>query len=171
MTTFQQVYVIDVIKLVVADMVNFGVNPPNLFLGRSAQINKELQEATMAGNGVTDKYPMYALYWDFPERAIDGIVEVTFPKMIFATLTEIADNTTKRYEDNFKTKLYPLYIAFLKSLAKSKYTVINDWRAIEHTKYDRPGNSPVNGNPHEYLDIIDVLNLKISFIQSLENCN
>src|SRR5699024_10136423 len=123
-----------------------------------------------------DKYPLVALLQDFPERiTVDSnrFVEANLNILIVkSTLEEYTAD--KRYDENFKPFLYPIYNELLKQINKSAYTLTYSPYRIRHTKIDRLfwGRQGRYGNTaniaNDKLDAIEIQNLNLKFIR--EKC-
>jgi len=172
----RSLYVVDIIGEVVAatDAAVFStVNKHILYeYGRSIQILTQLIHLNTSITKKGEKYPLFALFQDFPE--VNGgngyYATVKFPKIIIATLTNSTDDVPKRYGQTFKPILYPIYAEFLRQLVKHKNIVANDPGAIPHIKWDRPGSLPAAdkkeaGNFNDYVDAIEIQNLELTFKQ------
>lgn len=168
-------YVVDIIGEVVA-AVSAKLFPTlnkniDYQYGRSIQILTELQQKNNAINAVTkgSKYPLFALYQDFPESNNTAYyVTVRFPKIVIATLTTSTDPTPKRYALTFKPVLYPIFEEFKRQLARHKNIVGNDPNAFPMIKWDRPGTQPaadksMGSNFNDYVDAIEIQNLELTF--------
>lgn len=177
MTPAPPIYVVDVIGEVVAavDAKLYGTLGKHIVYqyGRSIQILAELQKAN---GGISPasrmKYPLFALFQDFPERTGDTgyYTSVRFPKIVIATLTRSTDPVPKRYEETFKPILYPIYLEFIRQLVRHKNIVAVDPGAIPHIKWDRPGSQPAAdktqaANFNDYVDAIEIQDLQLTFKQ------
>lgn len=168
-------YVVDVIGEVVAAVdakLNGALGKHIVYqYGRSIQILAELQKANGGITaGARAKYPLVALFQDFPEKMGDNgyYTSVRFPKIVIATLTQSTDPVPKRYEQTFKPILYPIYQEFIRQLVRHKNIVANDPGAIPHTKWDRPGSQPaadktLAANFNDYVDAIEIQDLQLTF--------
>lgn len=169
------IYVVDVIGEVVAavDAVLFPTLNKHIFYqyGRSIQILNELLKLNTSITHKNEKYPLFALYQDFPEQNGGGYYcTVKFPKIVIATITQSVDPVPKRYGATFKPTLYPIYEEFLRQLVRHKNIVANDPGQIPHIKWDRPGNTPAADktlatNFTDYFDAIEIQNLELTFKQ------
>lgn len=170
------IYVVDVIGEVVAaaDAVLFPTLNKHILYeyGRSIQI---LQDLTRLNGAISadkkQKYPLFALFQDFPEDSGTGYYcVVKFPKISIATLTQSTNPPPKRYAETFKPILYPIYLEFLNQLGRHKNIVGNDPGAFPHIKWDRPGTQPAaepskGSNFNDYVDAIEIQNLQLTFKQ------
>ena len=116
-----------------------------------------------------DKYPLIALFQDFPEavKPVTGIrAEVTL-NLIIARPTLPEYKAAERYEMNFRPYLYPAYFELLEQIHKSKAFMTKGPDLIEHVKIDRlywgrEGLFRNQGNIfNDWLDCIEIKNLKL----------
>lgn len=168
-------YIVDIIGEVVAavDAALFATLNKHILYeyGRSIQIITILQNKN---NGISaqtkgNKYPLVALFQDFPETHNTFYsVTVKFPKISIAALCQQTDLPAKRYDNNFKPLLYPIYEQFFIQLAKNKNVVgTGDPDAFPHIKWDRPGTQPATddkkANFNDFVDAIEIQNLEVTF--------
>ena len=161
-------YIVDIIGEVVAATATKLGRPILYQYGRSIQILTELQKLNDSTTGKGTKYPLFALFQDFPEDNSGSsgyYCTVRFPRVSIATWTQSTDTPVKRYAQTFKPILYPIYEEFLRQLMKHKNIVGNDPGAIPHVKWDRPGTQPEGGNLNDYVDAIEIQNLQLNFKQ------
>lgn len=169
-------FIVDIIGEVVAaaDAVLFPTLGKHILYeyGRSIQILTELQKLNDGITTKNGKYPLFALFQDFPEDNSGSsgyYCTVRFPKISIATLTQSTDTPPKRYAQTFKPILYPIYEEFLRQLMRHKNIVGNDPAAISHIKWDRPGTQPegdkMGSNFNDYVDAIEIQNLQLTFKQ------
>ena len=140
--------------------------------GRSIQILAELIKKNQGITPATkQKYPLFALFQDFPEQTLTGyFCTVKFPKIVIAMLTNSNDPTPKRYTQTFKPVLYPIFEEFRRQLMRHPNIVGNDPGAIPMIKWDRPGTQPASdpklgANFNDYLDAIEIQNMELTFKQ------
>lgn len=164
-------YIVDIIGQVVAAtdaklFPTLGKHIDYLY-GRPSQILTQLTRMNGAPATKGLKYPLIALFMDFPEQSGGSAyyAEVKFPKISIATLTTFDDIPAQRYAKTFKTTLYPILQEFLRQLARHPNIVGNDPYAFPKLKWDRPGTQPEGGNPNDYLDAIELQNLQLTFKQ------
>ncbi len=167
------IYIVDIIGEVV-QAVNAAITTSlpdvtiNYTYGRSIQILKKLQDLNNSTTKKNTKYPLIALFQDFPETRgrNDFYAEVRLPKIVIACLTKSTDEPPTRYEKNFKPLLYPIYYEFLRQITKHKNIVASkDINTIQHTKWDRPGTQPEGQNMNDILDAIEIENLTLTIKQ------
>lgn len=141
----------------------------NYEYGRSVQILTELQKLNGSTTLKNTKYPLVALFQDFPEPITTGVYyPVTLPKISIATLTVSTDPPKVRYDKNFRTILYPIYLELLRQIPRHKNIVAN---VVESPgrKWDRPGSQPEGSNLNDYLDAIEIEGLQLTF-KTVFNC-
>lgn len=167
------IIVVDVIGEVVAAVqaaIGATLPSPNKVIlytyGRSIQILEKLTLLNNSKDLKGTKYPLFALFMDFPENhgGNNGYpFTVKFPKISIATLTNSTDDPPKRYNATFKPILYPIYQEFLRQLVRHKNIVGNDPNTISHIKWDRPGSQPEGSGLNDYIDAIELQNLELTF--------
>jgi hypothetical protein len=139
----------------------------NYVYGRQSQIIQKLQEMNDSINYKDAKYPLFAVYMDFPEKRGNGYyANLMLPKLIIATLTVPTNYPSIRYSENFKPVLYPIYYEFLHQLARHPFIVEQDENDIPHTKWDRVGTLPIGTDTNDYVDAIEVNNLSLTISQN-----
>lgn len=112
------------------------------------------------------KYPLVALFMDFPEDtpvAPNGLTTATV-QIVIATQT-IEDKTpSQRYATSFSQILYPIYEELMRQLAKSPW-FFNP--TVSRTKTDRPfwGKEGLYGNysgvANDFLDAVETKSMKL----------
>lgn len=167
-------YIVDIIGEVVqaVDAVLYPTLNAHIdyLYGRPTQILTELQKMAGAASTKGLRYPLIALFMDFPEQMGTGYyAEVKLPKLSIATLTDFNDSPAKRYPKTFKKTLYPIYMEFRRQLALHPNIVGNDPGAFSMLKWDRPGSQPDGGNMNDYLDAIELQNLQLTF-KTISQC-
>lgn len=164
-------YIVDIIGQVVAatDAKVFPIIGKHIdyLYGRPSQILTQLTRMNGAPATKGLKYPLIALFMDFPEQSGGSAyyADVKFPKISIATLTTFTDIPAQRYQKTFKTTLYPVYLEFMRQLARHPNIVGNDPGAFPKIKWDRPGTQPEGENLNDYLDAIELQNLQLAFKQ------
>jgi len=161
------IIVVDIIKDCVEAVENKLHMTINYIYGRQSQILRKLQDMNDSINYRDGKYPLLALYMDFPEkRGLGYYSNLVIPKIIIATLTTQTDFPEVRYEQTFKPVLYPIYLEFMHQLSVHPNVIEHDENAIPHTKWDRVGTLPIGQDITDYIDAIEVNNLSITVSQS-----
>lgn len=162
-------YIVDIIGDVVkaVDTVLFPTLNKHIFYtyGRSIQILNKLQALNQGITTQNTKYPLFALFQDFPQQRGGNAYDCTvrFPKISIAMLTTSTDEPPERYCKTFKPVLYPIYLEFLNQLVRHPNVVGDDPGAIPHTQWDRPGTQPEGSKLNEYLDAIEIQDLQLTF--------
>lgn len=138
----------------------------NYVYGRQSQILQKLQDMNDSVSYKDGKYPMLAVYMDFPERrGLGYYANIVLPKLIIAALTVSTNYADIRYNENFKPVLYPIYYEFLHQLSVHPNIVQHDENYIPHTKWDRVGTLPVGMDTTDYIDAIEINNLTLTVTQ------
>ena len=142
----------------------------NYSFGRSVQILSSLQKLTNSTDPIrrASKYPLFALFMPFDEIVGgDYFVNVTFPKIVIATLSNNTDSPSVRYTKSFNETLYPVYQEFLNQLGRCSSIVLQNDEYIPHRKRDNPGSPPPKDNGGiqfvDFVDAIEIYNLQITF--------
>lgn len=146
--------------------VNYQYGHPN-------EIIETLCQEERSKTGKFKKYPLIALFQDFPEvrgKVIGEDNTVTL-HLIIASATLNNYKAQERYDHNFKPILYPIYQEFLNQLDLSSVFFTKAPDLIEHTKIDRLywGNKGIEFTSGketknifvDWLDCIELLNLTL----------
>lgn len=141
--------------------VHYLYGHPREIVGQLVEMNKLQQYQLM-------KYPLVALFMDFPEPAsTSGLRSTPRLRGVIANRADETGKAKDRYQTNFKPILYPLYEAILSGLAQCGHFLVTSPRAIEHTKTDRPywGREGLYGNEGnifgDALDCIEFSDLRL----------
>ena len=110
------------------------------------------------------KYPLIALVQDFNEKKgenilYDGLANLNF---IICNITKQEYNSVDRYDNNFRTILYPLYDSFIAAI-KSDLNFIVRKGVVKHTKTDNLylGKTGIYGNiGNIYNDFLDAISIR-----------
>jgi len=170
----EDVILVNIIKDVVDSMSVEGIDKVYYQPGRNSDIIKSLNDLDNSITMKGLKYPLIAMVLPIREKRGSGFyASIVIPRIVIATLSS-AENTERileKYEEfgSFKKILYPCYYEFLKRLAWSRFTIVNDPDYIVHTKMDSPGQQPIGQGLSDYVDIIEILNLEINLNQP-KNC-
>lgn len=141
--------------------------------GNNNQILKALSE--LDGSITLDglKYPLVAVKMPiFEKRGRMFYAEITIPRIVFATLVKVDEgDVLPRFKagGTFKEILYPMYKEFLKRLAMSPNVNCSDPDAFEHIKSDWAGDQPTGKGTNDYIDFIEISDLKLNLIQ-IQKC-
>lgn len=162
MKTPTPVYVVDIIGAVCDKVTIETAMSINYQYGFSIQVLESLKGKDGAQ---LPKYPLIALYFPIREDRGKGYyADVTIKKIVIASLTNKDDRPVQRYENVFKTILYPVYYSFMKQLALNQYSQQKNPDMIIHTKTDYPGITAATGI-NDFVDTIEITNLQISLKQ------
>lgn len=180
------VYVVDVIKDLV-DAVSVKLTPGfqtiegaitgvHYLHGHPVEIIETLGQRDKSDQGQFNKYPLIALFQDFPERHgnLLGTEAEVVLHIIIAKSTMAAYKADERYTRNFKPFLYPIYKEFLRQIYLSPRFRNYDETLIDHTKIDRlywgrEGLYKNEGNVfNDRLDCIEIRDLRLNI--NLNNC-
>lgn len=143
--------------------------------GHPLEIIETLQQQSEARTTKTSRFPLIALFQDFPESidVQEGFYgDVPF-HLIIARPTDPNYKAGKRYEVNFKPILYPIYQAFMEQIRLSRRFSLID-NKIPHTKIDRLywGREGLYGNDgnvfNDRIDCIEIRDLKLRV--KTQNC-
>lgn len=185
-------YIVDDIGTVVDQMNNgrywakefdqfFRGNPINYLFGHRLEVNNRLLKQQQNKDLKEQRYPLIALFLDIEEPIVGDVINYKL-NLVIGAKTNPADTTEARYQDSkpFKTVLYPMYNAFMKSLSDSGLFF---WPTVadnpKHTKIDRPywglaiaddmGVKKTEANIfNDFLDAIQIKGLEIN--QKIKTC-
>lgn len=176
----EDVILVDVMQSIIDAMQVPDVLNPGQFLhmnyepGRSIQI---LDSVSALDNSTTLKglkFPLIAMLMPIREKWGSGLITVTIPRIVIATLSKSVDGTDtvlQKYKSdgNFKTVLYPCYNEFRNRVAWSTDINESDPDALVHQKMDNPGQQQLGQGLSDFIDSIEILDLEITLIQT-KNC-
>lgn len=136
--------------------------------GHPVEIARTLSEKSQTNEFKFKKYPLIALLQDFPEKknTIGQESEVSL-HIIIVKGTDPNWKADRRYNENFRPFLYPVYIELLDQIMKHKKFITKSNESIDHTKIDRLfwGVSGEYGNTAnifmDHVDIIEIKDLKL----------
>jgi len=122
------------------------------------------------------KYPLIALFQDFPEahNLQIGIDNEATLHLVIVNSTRPDYKAGERYVKNFKPILYPIYLEFLKQISLSGKFLNYGIHTLVHTKIDRlywgrEGLYGSEGNVfNDWLDCMEIRDLKLKI--NLINC-
>lgn len=120
------------------------------------------------------RFPLLALFMDFDEAKGErpDVQSSVSLHVVIATSTKPLLLAKQRYEETFRSRLYPLYDAFIYSIQNCGYFV-NVQELVPHTKTDRMkwGKSGLYEKPEnqfqDYIDAIEITNLKLLTKQNI----
>lgn len=138
--------------------------------GHPLEIIETLQHKTAANQFKYQKYPLVALFQDFPERITNtpGFEAEVRLNMVIARGSDMRFKADKRYEYNFEPVLYPIYRALMQAINDHPAFMSYGPTLIEHTKYDRLywGREGLYGNTgnifNDWLDCIEIRDLLLN---------
>lgn len=179
MTYFKPIYIVDIFKDIVSQVSN-NLTPGLRMLdnkitsvhyqhGHPLEIIETLAQRDKTNRLKFDKYPLIALFQDFPETIseVDGAPNEVTLHLIIARSTRADYKSGERYDHNFKPFLYPIYHELLKQIYLSGKFLVYDSSKIRHTKIDRLywGKEGLYNNKgnifNDFLDVIEIRNLKL----------
>lgn len=125
-----------------------------------------------------NKYPLIALFQDFTETMGEDmtIKSSASLNLIIATSTSPDYNASQRYDNTFRTVLYPLYDLLMKHIVRERYFKNVAPNMIPHDKIDRLywGKQGLQGNEGmifmDHIDAIEIQNLSLDLLQR-KGCN
>lgn len=144
--------------------------------GHPKEIIETLAQKDKSSTMQFSKYPLVALFQDFPERHTGEIgfdSEVSL-HIVIVQSTLATYKADERYSKNFKPILYPIYYELLKQFNFSKRFSTYGVSTIPHTKIDRLywGKEGLYGSEgnifNDRLDCIEIRDLRLKVNQ--KNC-
>lgn len=136
--------------------------------GHPIEIIETLAERDKSGTFRFKKYPLIALFQDFPEEmgqiGYNGEARL---HLIIARATQATYKAPDRYTKNFKPVLYPVYLELMKQIHYSKAFQTISETQIRHTKIDRlywgkEGLYANEGNVfNDKIDCIEIKDLRL----------
>lgn len=146
--------------------------------GHPIEIIETLQQKDKSGtNLVFAKYPLVALFHDFPEayNSEPGFQGQVTLHMIICRATDPTYKSDQRYDNNFKPVLYPIYAELMKQIVRSPYFMgAQSVNQLQHTKIDRLywGREGLYKNEgsvfNNFIDCIEIRDLQLKL--NLNNC-
>lgn len=176
-------YLVDVM-IAVVDAMRVEILPatvPKTYMtvhyepGKSNQIIQSLSTLDNTTTLKGTKYPLLAMLMPVPEkRGGEFYSEVIIDKIVIAHLTKTGEGSEPvkdKYASDgvFKRVLHPAEEQFLIQLAKHPNVNMGDFNAFEYTRMDIPGDVPLTENTNDFVDSIEIRNLKLILTQS-KNC-
>lgn len=136
--------------------------------GHPQEIVGTLAEMSQTQAFQAKKYPLVALFQDFPEPVSGKPGELAKARVtvVITTQTQPGLKAAERYAVNFKSILYPIYKELMWQLANSAYFFHST--VPRHDKIDRPfwGKEGLYGNiasvATDELDCIELRNLELT---------
>jgi len=164
----------DITTAMAPALTKLGLNV-NYTYGRQPQILTHLQTLNNSITKKGNKYPLIALFMPFRETfGNDYYATIKFPKIVIAALSNLTDTPEKRYQQSFKTILYPVFDEFMTQIARHPNIVNQDQDFLTFTKQDNPGSPPPQVEKGgiqfaDYVDAIEIYDLTLTF-QTSTNC-
>lgn len=175
------VYVDEIIKYIVEQVSyeltdTLRIEQPNITgvyfqHGHPLEVIAELQKLSQGTTTKNQRYPLVALFRDFPEEkgTGNGIYSEVTLNMIIAVRTEPTYTSDKRKEKSFLPILYPIYNRLMELITKSPKFMKPQGQTgmLKHTKIDHYfwGRESVYGADanifQDWIDCIEIKNLKI----------
>jgi len=148
----------------------------NYLYGHPIEIIETLGQRDKSSTFQFKKYPLVALFQDFPERHgnVIGLDSTVTLNIIIARATLATYKADERYTNNFKPVLYPIYQELLQQISLSKTFLNYGANSLGHTKYDRLywGRDGLYKNDrnvfNDFLDCIEIKGLQLKL--NLKNC-
>lgn len=144
--------------------------------GHPVEIIETLTQRDKSTKFQFDKYPLVALFQDFPENHNGqlGIDNEATLHIVIAYSSLATYKSPERYAKKFKPVLYPIYLELLKQIVLSSKFLNYGIQTLQHTKIDRLfwGKEGLYGNTgntfNDMLDCIEIRDLKLKV--NLKNC-
>jgi hypothetical protein len=158
--------------------VSLESDSPYYFFGHPREVVIELTEREQSTSLKLKRFPLIALIQDFDENMGNDqkILSSTSLRIIIAMTTDPDYDSAQRYDNTFRTILYPLYDLFIEKLIESAYFLNVGDGLGSHIKTDRPfwgrqeaGNSVANIGK-DYVDAIEIRDLQLDLRISQKNC-
>ena len=136
-------YFVDVFGLAVSDVRERfdeeNNEKPYYLHGHPLEILKVLSERDKSKNWKYRKYPLIILLQDFEETkgANPSWSMQVSPRVLIVNQTKREFSSIKRYDENFKPILYPIYELLLEAIAEIGYFGVAAPDQIIHNKTDR----------------------------------
>lgn len=176
----EEVFILDVLgeavsKMVVQDHTDIS---KTLKINYSPGSNSKIIESLRVMDGTSlsgFKYPLIAAVMPISEKMGSGYIDVTFPKIVIAHITKtntLSEPVLDKYTSNgvFKTILRPCKNELIKQIAWSTFTNTGDPDAYEYTSRDLPCQQPIGDGLTDFVDIIEILNLKAIIFPQIKTC-
>lgn len=134
--------------------------------GHPVEIIETLMQKDRSQTLIFNKYPLVALFQDFPEKWLNEYQMEATVNIIICNSTVNTLKAKERYDRNFIPVLYPIYDELISQIEKHPNTI---GYSPNHTKVDRLywGRNGLYGNKantfNDYLDAVELLNFKINF--------
>jgi len=151
---------------------------PFYMFGHPLEIINTLAKKDKHDTHKFNKYPLIALFQDFTETmGVNQAVQSAVPDLNLVICTNTSPDYTaeNRYDNTFRTVLYPLYDLLIKHIVKSKWFANVDPGLVPHSKTDRLywGRTGLYGNEanifNDHIDAIEIQNLSLE-LRLKQNC-
>lgn len=174
-------YLVDVFDEIVSDVredydTQLNERPYYLY-GHPLDINNVLTQKSNNAEFKYKKYPLIALVQDFTEtHGSFPYFYTASPKILIVHSTQQAYNSEQRYENVFKTILYPIYNKLIQNLLDSRLIDNSIIEQLPHKKTDRLywGKAGIQGNErkifNDFLDAIEIDFTDLKIIRQITTC-
>ncbi len=169
---------VDVIEDVVTEVRNdadkpgvglIPVDSPYYLHGHPLDIIKVLNAKDRSPTNKSKKYPLIALFQDFTEEigTDQRITSSASLNLVIAYSTKSEYDSPQRYDNSFRTILYPLYDLFIEKLRTSGWFLNASTGLTLHDKIDRLywGRGETKGNKavvfNDLIDAIEIQHLRL----------
>lgn len=178
----QEVYILDALQLVVDKIrvPKFPATDPVTYFTINFQpgLQSQVLEALISFEDSSYdklKYPLIAALMPISENNGSGFLEVSFPRIVIAYLTKTGEDSElvkDKYNSQgvYKNILRPTLKEFIKYLAWSTFTSMGDPDAYEYTANFLPCKQPIGKGLNDFVDVIEVTNLKVTFFPTIKFC-
>lgn len=179
MVTPKPLFIVDIMKDIVSKvsakltpefkLIDEFITAVHYMHGHPKEIIETLAQKDKSDTLLFDKYPLIALFQDFPERynnMVEAPNELTL-HIIIARATRPEYKAAERYDNNFRPFLYPIYMELMKQIFVSGKFLLTSSDNIRHTKIDRLywGREGLYGNEanifNDFVDVIEIRDLKL----------
>jgi len=145
------------------------VDSPYYMHGHPLDVIKTLNQKDRDPVNKSKKYPLIALLQDFTEEMGEDqrIVSETSLNIVIAYHTVSEYNSAQRYDNSFRTILYPLYDLLIEKIIDSGWFLNVGSGRVPHDKIDRLywGRGETKGNKavvfNDLIDAIEIQNLRL----------
>jgi hypothetical protein len=172
MTTLHDVVLVNILQDAVNTIAVPGISKVHFDAGRQGQILERLSELDNSPNYKGFKYPLIAAVLPVRERrGLPYYATAVIDRIVIATHSKGFDGSERvmsRYQESgtYLNILYPVYYAFLRSLAMNPNIIGMEPNSFIHTKMDNPGHQPIGQGLSDFVDTIEILNLELTLNQT-----
>jgi hypothetical protein len=167
--SLRPVYVVDIMKLMAERVATALETPVHYQYGRVPEVINSLSEMERSPAEMIKMYPLIYLVMPFDED--NDSMEQDFTATLHVIIisdTQQQWKASERMEYVFKPTLYPIYLELLHQIASSAYFMDHSERQIPHTKTDWPHYGEKGNFTNDFIDAIDITNLRLRF--NFNNC-